>query len=167
MSRSINLWKIFTFRNVLQCQTCVTRWTMQSSAYIPVWRQGRISTRGSFIILRARRNLSPIVSISPCTHSLTQGMHLAYKQSIIPWKIYNVIAIFFYLFIFFFFLWMGTQNRHNVPVLESASFKKRKRKAMKRIKQFYKISQRVIKNHAIWSLRWCINSLLKYFTEKN
>ena len=34
---------------------------------------------------------------------------------------------------------MGTQNRHNVPFLESASFKKKKRKALKRIKQIDKI----------------------------
>ena len=40
---------------------------------------------------------------------------------------------------------MGTQNGHNVPFLESASLKKRKRKAVKRIKQVYKISKRVIK----------------------
>ena len=37
---------------------------------------------------------------------------------------------------------MGTQNRHNVPLLESASLKKRKRNVMKRIKQFYKISKK-------------------------
>ena len=36
---------------------------------------------------------------------------------------------------------MRTQNGHNVPFLESASLRKRKRKAMKRIKQFYKISK--------------------------
>ena len=40
---------------------------------------------------------------------------------------------------------MGTQNGHNVPFLESASLKKKKRKAMKRIKPIYKISERVIK----------------------
>ena len=40
---------------------------------------------------------------------------------------------------------MGTQNGHNVTSLESASLKKRKRKAMERIKQIYKISKRVIK----------------------
>ena len=34
---------------------------------------------------------------------------------------------------------MGTQNRHNVPFLKSASLKKRKRKAMNRIKQIAKI----------------------------
>ena len=39
---------------------------------------------------------------------------------------------------------MRTQNGHNGPFLESASLKKRKRKAMKRIKQIYKISKRVI-----------------------
>ena len=37
---------------------------------------------------------------------------------------------------------MGTQNGHNVPFLESASLKKRKRNVMKRIKQFYKISKK-------------------------
>ena len=36
---------------------------------------------------------------------------------------------------------MGTQNVHNVPFLESAFLKKGKRKAVKRIKQFYKISK--------------------------
>ena len=36
---------------------------------------------------------------------------------------------------------MGTQNRHNVPFLESASLKKWKIKAMK-IKQMHKISKR-------------------------
>ena len=51
------------------------------------------------------------------------------------------------LFLFFFFLFFmngntGTQNGHNVPFLESVSFKKRKRKAMKRIKQKYKISKK-------------------------
>ena len=35
---------------------------------------------------------------------------------------------------------MGTQNGHNVPFLESASLKKRKRKAIKRTK-IYKISK--------------------------
>ena len=30
---------------------------------------------------------------------------------------------------------MGTKNGHNVPFLESASLRKRKRKAMKRIKK--------------------------------
>ena len=37
---------------------------------------------------------------------------------------------------------MGTQNGHNVPFLESASLKKRKRKAVKRMKQIYKISKK-------------------------
>ena len=37
---------------------------------------------------------------------------------------------------------MGTQNGHNVPFLESASLKARKRKAIKRIKQIYKISKK-------------------------
>ena len=37
---------------------------------------------------------------------------------------------------------MGTQNGHNVPFLESASLKKRKRKAMKRIEQIHKISEK-------------------------
>ena len=37
---------------------------------------------------------------------------------------------------------MGIQNCHNVPFLESASLKKRKRNVMKRIKQFYKISKK-------------------------
>ena len=37
---------------------------------------------------------------------------------------------------------MGTQNRHKVPFLESASLKKWKRKAMKRIKQMHKISKK-------------------------
>ena len=37
---------------------------------------------------------------------------------------------------------MGTQNRHNVPFLESASLRKRKRKTMKRTKQKYKISKK-------------------------
>ena len=36
---------------------------------------------------------------------------------------------------------MGTQNGLNVPFLESASLKKRKRKAVKRIKQICKISK--------------------------
>ena len=52
---------------------------------------------------------------------------------------------------------MGIQNKHNVPFLKSASFKKRK-KAMKRIKQIYKIFKKgnniKKKNDAIWSLRW-------------
>ena len=37
---------------------------------------------------------------------------------------------------------MGTQNGHNVPFLESASLKKRKRNVVKRIIQFYKISKK-------------------------
>ena len=37
---------------------------------------------------------------------------------------------------------MGTQNGHNVPFLLSASLKKRKRKAVKRIKQVCKISKK-------------------------
>ena len=37
---------------------------------------------------------------------------------------------------------MGTQNGHNVPFLWSASLKKWKRKALKRIKQVYKISKK-------------------------
>ena len=40
---------------------------------------------------------------------------------------------------------MGTHNRHNVSFLESASFRKRKRKAMKRIKRIYKISKKANK----------------------
>ena len=59
-----------------------------------------------------------------------------------------------YLF-FLFFLWMGTQNRHNVPFLKFAFLKKRKRKVIKGIKQIYKISEKCNKkNHAIWFLRW-------------
>ena len=34
------------------------------------------------------------------------------------------------------------QNGHNAPSLKSASLRKRKRKAMKRIKQKYKISEK-------------------------
>ena len=37
---------------------------------------------------------------------------------------------------------MGTQNKLNVPFLESASLEKRKRNVMKRIKQIYKISKK-------------------------
>ena len=37
---------------------------------------------------------------------------------------------------------MGTQTGYNVPFLKSASLKKRKRKAMKLIKQIYKISKK-------------------------
>ena len=37
---------------------------------------------------------------------------------------------------------MGTQNGHNVSFLESASLRKRKRKAMKRIKQIYEITKK-------------------------
>ena len=37
---------------------------------------------------------------------------------------------------------MGTQNGHNVPFLESASLRKRKRNTIKRIKQIYKISKK-------------------------
>ena len=40
---------------------------------------------------------------------------------------------------------MRTKNGHNVPFVESASLKKRKRKAMRRIKLIYRISKRVIK----------------------
>ena len=37
---------------------------------------------------------------------------------------------------------MGTQNGHNVPFLESPSRRKKKRKAIKRTKQKYKISKK-------------------------
>ena len=37
---------------------------------------------------------------------------------------------------------MGTQNRHNGPLLEPASLKKRKRKVMTRGKQIAKISKK-------------------------
>ena len=37
---------------------------------------------------------------------------------------------------------MGTQNGHNVPFLKSASLRNKKRKAMERIKQNYKISKK-------------------------
>ena len=51
-----------------------------------------------------------------------------------------------YRLLFLLLLWMGTQNWHNVPFLESASLKKRKRKAMKRIKnKLIKYLKRVIK----------------------
>ena len=40
---------------------------------------------------------------------------------------------------------MGTQNRHNVPFSRVCIPKKRKIKAVERIKQIYKISKRVIK----------------------
>ena len=58
---------------------------------------------------------------------------------------------------------MRTQKGHNVPFLESVSLKKRKRKAMERIKQIADMFIKVIviymekmkkKNHAICSLRW-------------
>ena len=39
---------------------------------------------------------------------------------------------------------MGTQNGHNVPFLESASLRKRKRKATKKNTYIYKISKREI-----------------------
>ena len=39
---------------------------------------------------------------------------------------------------------MGTQNGHNVPFLKSVSLKKRKRKALKRVKQIDKIFIKVI-----------------------
>ena len=56
---------------------------------------------------------------------------------------------------FFFFSRMGIQNGHIVPFLECASLRKRKRKAIRKIKQKYKISKKgKKKNHAIWSLRW-------------
>ena len=44
--------------------------------------------------------------------------------------------------VFFFFLWMGIQNGHNVPFLKSVSLQKRKIKALKRIKQIFKISEK-------------------------
>ena len=37
---------------------------------------------------------------------------------------------------------MGTQNGHDVPFLESATLRKRKRKSVKRIKLFYDISRK-------------------------
>ena len=51
---------------------------------------------------------------------------------------------------------MGTQSGHNVPFIKSVSLKKKKRKAMERIKQIDKIFKKGNrkKNHAIRSLRW-------------
>ena len=45
-------------------------------------------------------------------------------------------------FFFFFFYEMGTQIEHNVPFLDSASLKKRKRQAMKIIKQICKMPKK-------------------------
>ena len=47
-----------------------------------------------------------------------------------------------YIIFFFFHIYMETQNGHNVPFLESASPRKRKRKAMKIIKEKYEISKK-------------------------
>ena len=47
---------------------------------------------------------------------------------------------------------MGTHNGHTVPFFESASLKKRKRKAMKRIKQVYKIFKKVDKKKTMPSV---------------
>ena len=64
------------------------------------------------------------------------------------WKIRESRVLIFFFFFFFLIittiiiLRMGTQNGHNVLFLKSASLKERKRKAMKRIKQIYKISNR-------------------------
>ena len=73
----------------------------------------------------------------------------------------------FYLFVYFF-LRTGTLNGHNVPFLESVSPKKRKSKAMTRIKQIAKIFKKENSNiheekkiHAIWSLKWWQTCLSK------
>ena len=53
---------------------------------------------------------------------------------------------------FFFFFMNGNTERAQCALSQVCIPKKRKRKAVKRIKQSYTISKRVIKkNHAIWS----------------
>ena len=52
-----------------------------------------------------------------------------------------------YLFFFFFYM-NGNTQRAQCALLESASLKKRKRKAMKRIKQIYKISKKCNKKNS-------------------
>jgi hypothetical protein len=58
--------------------------TKQSSAYVPLCVHDSRCTRGSRAMRTATRNLLPSFSSSPITQSVTYGMHLAYKQSIIP-----------------------------------------------------------------------------------
>lgn len=68
--------------------------TMQSSAYVPVCVHVNLSNRSSRAILpsdlssqahrNAIRNLWPSFSSSAITQSVTHGIHLANKQSIIP-----------------------------------------------------------------------------------
>ena len=56
----------------------------------------------------------------------------------------------------FFFFMNGCTEKAQCALSRVCIPKKRKRKAVKRIKEIYKISKKVIKkkNHAIWSLRW-------------
>ena len=51
---------------------------------IPLCAHGNRSKRGSFAIFNATRYFAPSFSNSAMTQSVMQGVHLAYKQSIMP-----------------------------------------------------------------------------------
>lgn len=61
----------------------MTRSTRQSSAYVPLWSHRILSNRGSLATRNASRYFWPNFSSSASTQSVTTGMHLAYRQSII------------------------------------------------------------------------------------
>ena len=61
----------------------ITRSTMQSSAYVPVWSHLSLSNRGSFAIRKASRYFGPNFSNSANTQSVIIGIHFANRQSII------------------------------------------------------------------------------------
>ena len=56
--------------------------------------------------------------------------------------------------IFVFFMNGNTERAQCTLSHKSASLKKKKRKAVKRLNKFIKYLKRVKKNHDIWSLRW-------------
>ena len=99
----------------------------------------------SLWFIRIRRHILEVslhrVSSSPGPCPFFSSEFLAWKESgKIPLPHSFLVSSFEdFFFFFFFFLWMGTQNGHNVPFLESASLEKRKRSV---IKQFYKISKK-------------------------
>lgn len=64
---------------------CMTRFTRQSSAYVPLWSHFTLSNLGSLAILSAILYLGPNFSNSAMTQSVMTGVAFAYRQSIMAW----------------------------------------------------------------------------------
>lgn len=64
--------------------------TIQSSAYVPLWQQINFSNRGSLDNLKANLYLCPNFSNSAITQSEIYGTHFPNKQSIDALKISNL-----------------------------------------------------------------------------